>query len=476
MKSVLHKALAAAGVSALCLGVLAPGQSSASSHREAPLIAGTPALDNTDLYAFVSPDNDSTVTILSNWTPFEEPNGGPNFYPFAENTAHDINIDNNGDAKPDITYRWTFTNSYLNAGTFLYNTGQVTSLTDKDLNFRSSYTLQRITPKGSVTLLSGARTAPSFTGKASMPDYASLSAAAVTSFGNGTAKSFAGQADDPFFADLRVFDLLYGGDLSEGGQDTLKGYNVNTIGLQVPKSDLAMHSNKAKNPVIGIWTSTSRKGYNMSGMPQTGAWQQVSRLGNPLVNEAVIPVGRKNEFNASYPSTDGKFLSYVTKPELPKLMQAIYSIPAPAEPRADLVEVFLQGVAKATGGPVQADLNSQLLNKDVNPSAFAPAEELRLNMGVAVTASPNRLGVIGGDLQGFPNGRRLTDDVIDETIQAAEGILLPNPPAAVATLSDGVNANDHAFRTSFPYVSLPNMAAVNTASSPAPSTSASSTP
>ena len=141
-------------------------------------------------------------------------------------------------------------------------------------------------------------------------------------------------------------------------------------------------------------------------------------------------------------------------------MEAIYNIPAPATPRNDLVEVFLTGVCKACG-PVAADLNSQKLNKDVNAKKFAPSEQLRLNMSVAPAATPNRLGVVGGDLAGFPNGRRLTDDVLDVTLQAAEGILLPNAPAVVATLGDGVDANDHAFRPAFPYVSLPNMVAVN---------------
>ncbi|WP_173745323.1 DUF4331 domain-containing protein [Actinoplanes sp. TFC3] len=450
-------ALAAIGASAACVASLSPMQGHASSHREAPLIAQTPSLDNTDLYAFVSPDQPDTVTLVANWTPFEEPNGGPNFYPFAENTAHDINIDNDGDAKADIIYRWTFSTTYQNDGTFLYTTGPVTSLADKDLNIRQTYQLQRITPAGAKTILKAARVAPSFTGKASMPDYETLSNAAITSAGAGS-KSFAGQADDPFFADLRVFDLLYGGDLSEVGQDTLKGYNVNTVALRVPKTQLALKGDATRNPNVGIWTTTSRLGASMNGKPATE--RQVSRLGMPLVNEAVIPLRAKNEFNATKANDDAKFLNYVTKPEVPRLMQAIYNIPAPATPRNDLVEVFLTGVCKACG-PVKADLNSQKLNKDANAKKFAPSEQLRLNMSVAPAATPNRLGVVGGDLAGFPNGRRLTDDVLDVTLQAAEGILLPNPPAAVATLGDGVDANDHAFRSAFPYVSLPNMAAVN---------------
>jgi uncharacterized protein DUF4331 len=454
-------AVAAAGVTAVGVAALAPVPSTASSHREAPLISDTPKLDNTDLYAFVSPDDTATVTMIANWQPFEEPDGGPNFYPFATSTAHDINIDNDGDAKADITYRWTFNTTRQNLKTFLYNTGPVTSISDSDLNVRQTYTLERITSSGSKTLLSKARVAPSFTGKASMPQYKPLAMAAVTSYDGGRAKSFAGQADDPFFADLRVFDLLYGTDLSEVGRDTLKGYNVNTVALQVPKSDLALHSNAYANPVIGIWSTTSRMGADMHG--GAGMMQQVSRLGMPLVNEAVIPLADKNAFNAMKPDGDGKFLPYVVSPELPKLMEAIYKIPAPATPRLDLVEVFLTGVCKDCG-PVGVDLNSQKLNRDVKAAKFAPSEQLRLNMKVIPSKNPNRLGVVGGDISGFPNGRRLTDDVIDITIQAAEGILMPNPATGVSALSDGVNTNAKAFESTFPYIAWPNQDAVNTAS------------
>jgi hypothetical protein len=461
-----YRRVVAAAVAAIAVAGLAAtgstGVAVASSHREAPLIAGEPQLDNTDLYAFVSPDKPSSVNLIANWIPFEEPNGGPNFYSFATNTAYDINIDNNGDAKPDITYRWTFTNHYRNKNTFLYNTGQVTSLNDPDLNFYQRYTLRRITHYGSRTLLRNAPVAPSDVGHASMPDYAALSDAAIRPFGPG--RSFAGQADDPFFLDLRVFDLLYGTNMSETGHDTLSGYNVNTLALQVPKSDLALRGNATRNPVVGIWTTTSRPRVKLYGndgsQSSSGSLAQVSRLGMPLVNEVVVPVGKKDRFNASRPANDTQFLPKVTNPEVPQLIQKIYHIPAPATPRKDLVEVFLTGVCKACG-PVAADLNSQQLNKDVNASRFQPAEELRLNMAVAPSASPNRLGVVGGDLAGFPNGRRLADDVVDVTLQAAEGVLLPGHPAAVDSLGDGVNANDLPFRDSFPYVALPHDTAVN---------------
>jgi hypothetical protein len=451
--------LAVAGSTA----ALAPGAASASSHREAPLIAGEPRLDNTDVYAFVAPDATNSVNLIANWTPFEEPNGGPNFYPFATRTAHDINIDNNGDAKPDIIYRWTFQSHYRNKNTFLYNTGPVNSIHDATLNFYQTYTLQRIDHSGAETVATG-QAAPSRVGPASMPNYGRLADEAVTPV-RGGGKSFAGQADDPFFLDLRVFDLLYGANLKETGQDTLAGYNVNTIALQVPKADLALKGDATRNPVVGIWSTTSRQGVNVLkagglSLRSSGGYSQVSRLGMPLVNEVVVPLKAKDQFNSSKPADDAQFLPSVTKPEVPALIEKIYGIKAPAAPRNDLVQVFLTGVAKSTG-PVQADLNSQLLNKDVDPKAFKPSEQLRLNMSIAPSASPNRMGVLGNDLAGFPNGRRLGDDVVDVTLQAAEGVLLPGHDKGADGLGDGVNANDHTFRGSFPYVALPNSVAVN---------------
>ncbi|MEN3359983.1 MAG: hypothetical protein V7637_3965 [Mycobacteriales bacterium] len=455
----------AAVTAALAASALAPGLGNASSHREAPLIAGEPQLDNTDVYAFVSPDKPDTVTLIANWIPLEEPNGGPNYYPFAEKTAYEIKIDNDGDAKEDLTYRWWFTNSYRNRQTFLYNTGVVTSLDDPDLNFRQTYRLEVTDKWGrTTTLVNGAPVAPSNTGAASMPNYGTLSNQAITGVPGG-GKSFAGQADESFFLDLRVFDLLYGGNLSEVGQDTLTGYNVNTIALQVPKSALALKGNPTRNPVIGLWSTTSRPRYEVfrqdGSQRNVGSLTQVSRLGMPLVNEVVNPLADKDRFNASPPKHDAQFLNNVTKPIVPQLIQSLYGIPAPATPRNDLVEVFLTGVAKANG-PVKADLNSQILNADVTPANFRPAEELRLNMAVPPSANPKRLGVLAGDLAGFPNGRRLTDDVLDITVQAAEGVLLPGTPAAVAGLGDGVDANDVPFRTAFPYMALPSNKAVNT--------------
>jgi hypothetical protein len=288
--------MAAAASAALGAGLFAglgstPGV--ASSHREAPLTAGDPRIDLTDLYAFVSPDAPDTVTFVSSWIPFEEPAGGPNFYLWAPKTNYDIKIDNNGDAKADITYRWNFTTHYRNGSTFLYNTGPVTSLDDADLNIYQTYDLTRLRADGtSKVLLDDAPVVPSNVGQASMPNYnADLFDTATTALAGGKAYSWVGQSDDAFFLDLRVFDLLYGTDLSEGGDDSLAGFNVNTMALQIPSKQL----NGPNDDVIGVWNTASRRSMRVEHADgtrsYTGDTVQVSRLGSPLVNEVVVPVG-----------------------------------------------------------------------------------------------------------------------------------------------------------------------------------------
>ncbi|MEU0051725.1 DUF4331 domain-containing protein [Streptomyces sp. NPDC006184] len=426
--SLICGALAAGGLAAAGVATLEPGAASASSHREAPLISGTPQYDNTDLYAFVSPDKPDTTTIVADWIPFEEPAGGPNFYTFADDAQYDLHVDNNGDAQGDTVFRYTFRTHTKNGDTFLYNTGPVTNLADPDLNITQTYDLDLIRLKNGheasrTKLADDVPVAPSDVGKASMPDYGKLRSQAVYRTAGG-ATTFAGQADDPFFADLRVFDLLYGGNLSEVGRDTLKGYNVNTIALQVP-NELIRES--AHQPVVGIWSTTQRRNAQ-------GYYSQVSRLGNPLVNEVVNPQKDKDRFNASQPAYDGQFLKNVTNPELPKLIESIYKIKAPAEPRNDLVDVFLKGVKG--------------LNQPPNVRA---AEELRLNTSVRPSMHPKRLGVLDGDNAGFPNGRRLGDDVIDAALQVVEGELV----GSKNDLGDAVDKNDKKFEQYFPYVAEP---------------------
>ncbi|GAA4591003.1 DUF4331 domain-containing protein [Planotetraspora phitsanulokensis] len=443
----------AGAVAASSLALLRPETGVASSHREAPMIAGDPRNDNTDVYAFVSPDRPDTVTLMANFIPFEEPTGGPNFYQFDTNSRYNIKIDNNGDAKPDVTYQWVFRNEdKRGTATFLYNNGPVTSLTDKNLLFKQRYTLKKITHSGTRTLVSDGIVAPSNTGPASMPMYSILRAQSIKNVPGGT-KAFAGQADEAFFADLRVFDLLYGGDLSEVGKDTFKGYNVHSLALQVPKKDVALRGNAGRNPVIGVWSTVDKwspKGY-----------VQVSRLGQPLVNEVVVPAALKDAFNALPPSKDADVpavVKRVTNPEVPMLLQSIYGLKAPKTPRTDLVEIFLTGIAKANG-PIKADLNSQILNKDAGK--LRPSEMLRLNMAIPPAAKPNRLGVLAGDLQGFPNGRRLGDDVIDIALQAMAGAAQTGKLVGALAAGDKVNQNDKPFTMQFPYIPLPGNKSVN---------------
>jgi hypothetical protein len=473
-RSVRYTAIAAAAIGLLgTVAGVGGGIAGASSHREAPLIAGDPQHDNTDLYAFRSPDAPGSVTLLANWIPFEEPNGGPNFYPWATNTHYDIHIDSNGDGKPEITYQWQFRNNdgrakAPNKGTFLYNNGVVSGLHDPNLLFRQNYTLTEIQGKKSTVLVKNGRAAPSDTGAASMPNYGNLRTKAIASV-KGGGQTVAAQSADPFFLDLRVFDLLYGGNLSEAGHNTLAGYNVNFVALQVPRQALALHGAPEKNPVIGVWSTTEARTLSLSPgkAKPTGKYVQVSRLGNPLVNEVVVPAQLKDAFNGISPDIDHTIAPVVNKvldPEVPKLIESIYGLPAPAGPRTDLAEIFLSGICKSAkacfGHPVNADLNSQSLNAGgLKGKHFVPAEELRLNMSVPITGSPDRLGVLGGDFQGFPNGRRLGDDVVDIGVFALEGAATSGIPPAIAS-GDGVDSGP-AYTGTFPYVSLPSTASVN---------------
>jgi Domain of unknown function (DUF4331) len=451
-------AVALTATAALGVGLfssLGPTPGGASSHREAPLAAADPQIDGTDLYAFVSPDNPDTVTIISNWIPLEEPAGGPNFASFAPGVYYDVDIDNDGDAKADLIYRWIFENHTRNPDTFLYNVGQVTSLDDPDLNFYQTYDLLRINVgHGTEMVTDDAFVVPANVGAASMPDYASLFQAGTVRAGCGSCKTWAGQADDSFFLDLRVFDLLYGANFGEAGDDTLDGFNVHTLALQVPKGKL--RTNGDGSGIVGVWTTAERQStriqFSDGHQEFSGDYVQVSRLGMPLVNEVVVPVGSKDYFNASQPTGDALYLPKVEDPEVPHLINSIYGIGIPdCDPTTpeitrdcDLVPVFLTGIPG--------------LNQ---PPSVTASEMLRLNMTIApcdpnVCATYSPLGVIGGDVAGFPNGRRLADDVIDVSLRVVEGVLIDGHDPAADTLGDGVDVNDAAFFPHFPYVALPH--------------------
>lgn len=458
--------------------LIAPSVLRGSSHREAPLIAKDPTADNTDLFAFVNRDDPNTrqneaetVSILASFIPFEEPAGGPNFYNFDDNVLYEIKIDNNGDVAEDITYQFRFKTHIQNPNTFLYNTGPITALDDPDFNYRQTYTVTRVTSSGSELLnMAGQtlRTPPANIGPRSTPNYAALANAAVYSAKRSTTV-FAGQTDDAFFADtgsifdlggLRPFNPAHLIPLRQApGVDGLGGFNVHTIAIQVPRSMLGARGN-AKD-TIGIYASASRQSttvLNTDGtQSRSGDWRQVSRLGNPLVNEVIIPLGKKDKWNASDPAMDAQFLAHYTTPELAALINKLYpSLPDVATTkRTDLVAVLLTGV------------------EGLNFTGKKPADLLRLNMGIPACTADNptdtvgkcsRLGVLSGDLAGFPNGRRLTDDVTDIELRAvaqgygpflATNFGLPNKNPN-NDIGDGVNTNDLSFRASFPYLPLPH--------------------
>ena len=427
----------------------------ASSHREAPLISQDPAADATDLYAFVSPDAPDTVTLIANYYPMEDPAGFPNYYLFGDDVTYRINIDNNGDAIEDIFYQWDFDTEIANPNSFLYQSGPIDSLDSPNLNVRQTYTLSEGRGGVLTEIASGLMTPPANIGPKSTPDYEALASAAVAEVGDGI-QVFAGQRDDPFWVDLGgVGDLLTIRQLpgnAGGGVDDLAGLNVQTLAIQVPIEQLtrdgAVPSGPdAANAVIGVWTTALRPSTKVlwPGTAQSsGPLVQVSRLGMPLVNEVVAPLAAKDLFNASHPGDDAQFLGAVTDPELARLLNLLYGdalVAVPESERDDLVTVFLTGVPG--------------LNQ---PPNVTPSEMLRLNVAIPPADEENPLGVIAGDNAGFPNGRRLGDEVVDIELRVAAGFLLGEEfqNGANGQLGDGVPANDVPFLTTFPYVATPH--------------------
>jgi hypothetical protein len=419
MRMVAFVLLAAAGATLLALfaGRLAPGSSTASSHREAPLISEDPTADNTDLYAFRSPDEPSTMTIVSNWIPGEDPAAGPNYYTFSQTAKYNIYVDRNGDGKPELTYSFRFktpTGPY-----FLGNTQQNWTATLNGKAWASGKT-----PIDNV--------GPRFNGFVGVKNYEQ--AAEATIVHKGGVSIFAGQRDDPFFADVgAIFDLVAirkAGTTGNkgGGKDFLSGYNVHTIALQIPISQVDTESH-----TLGVWSSTDRRNVTVNGKVRPG-WTQVSRLGEPLINEVVIPTGLKDLWNRTTPAQDAQFKKYYETPILAAVLNKLYKLGVPETGRDDLVAVLGTGIPKVT----------------FTGNTFA--DELRINLAVPPAAKPNRMGVLGGDNAGFPNGRRLTDDVIDIEEQAVAGFL----KGKKIPLGDGVNKDADALLGHFPYVAAPH--------------------
>ena len=462
-RRVVAAGLAACLVATMAVFALAPRGGIASSHREAPFIATDPTADGTDLYAFVSPDDPDTVTFVANYNPLEEPAGGPNFHGFGDDVRYQIHVDNDGDAKAEINYQFRFQTTVGNGDTFLYNTGPVDSATDPDLNIKQSYSVGRV-EKGKKTRLGrDIPVTPANVGPRSTPNYGPIADGTVASLPGGI-KVFAGPRDDPFFVDLgSVFDL---GGLrpfnpahviplnAEDGVDGLRGYNVHSIVIQVPKDQLTADDGPGDDPadpdsIIGVWTTSERKSTRVlrsnGSVVSKGHWVQVSRLGLPLVNEVLIPLKDKNKWNGSVPSQDGRFLEYVQDPELGRLIPGLYpGVTVPDAPRDDLVTVALTGIPN--------------LNQPANVTA---SEQLRLNMAIPPTplAEQDRLGLLAGQSDGFPNGRRLGDDVTDILLRAIAGGYPFTPDFDVPPnnqLGDGVDANDVPFTGTFPYLATPH--------------------
>ena len=428
----MHRGITAAAAVAM-LGLagvvgaakLGPGVGMASSHREAPLIAEDPAADLTDLYAFRSPDKPNTVTILANVIPGEDPAAGPNWYTFSPGARYNLKIDTNGDAREDVTYRFQFRTK--TGPFFLGDTAQ-------------PFTVTRVA-HGKASVVARGVTPPNNIGPRSTPNYHSLVTKSIVSFDGGRSQAFAGQRDDPFFADIgAIFDLVAirkGTGNMGGGKDFFAGYGVHTFGVQVPIAGLS-----AKNSTIGVWSSVDRRKVTRRGVTtqDRGAWVQVDRLANPLVNEVIIPTGLKDRWNALHPSSEAAFKKYYETPILAAVINKLYKLGAPETSRDDLVAVLLTGVPKLNfTGPRLADL-------------------LRLNLAIPVTKDPQRLGVLAGDNQGWPNGRRLGDDVIDVAEQAVGGFL----KGKKLPLGDGVNRDDRALLGSFPYIADPDNGFANT--------------
>ena len=431
-----------------------------SSHREAPNISLDPTADNTDTYAWTAKDAPGSVTIAANWIPLEVPAGGPNFFNWDDKARYYIHIDNTGDGRPDVSYRYQFKTRIKNKESFLYALPGATGFNDPKLNVVQRYKIVRETHKyrgRSVrtrvrTIARGLPSAPSNIGPKTFPNYDAIAASAVRTVKGGT-KVFAGQRDDPFFVDLgAVFDGINVRDLTGNkgsGKDDLSGTNVHSIVMQIPerlvtKNRKSVSSASASNAVVGVWSTTERRKLQISDGSRFrrnghGGYVQVSRLGNPLVNEVVIPLGKKDQFNRTTPNRDAALYGkYVVKPELAAVLNALYDIKAPEDNRTDIVQALLQGLPG--------------LNQHKGIKGPPAVDTIKLNLGTPPADTENRFGVISGDTAGFPNGRRLGDDVVDIELQVVAGFLKGNK----VPLGDGVDQNDKPFMSSFPYLASPH--------------------
>jgi Domain of unknown function (DUF4331) len=451
-KKVIWGLIALGGVG-LLLGINSRVQ--ASSHREAPFITTQPKLDGTDFYMFNSYETGRSgyVTMIADYLPLQDAYGGPNYFTLDPKGVYSIKIDNNGDAKADIAFNFKFTNTNqdiaLNVGGQqvsipVINAAPISASDQSGLNVKETFTVQ-VQRGNFVRFLRDAKTGSTvFTkpvdniGNKSIPNYAAYANSYIYNViipgCTAQGRLFVGQRKDPFVVNLgEIFDLVnitnpLGATNTEA--DDLADKNITSLAIEVPTSCLVSSS----SPIIGGWTTAS----NIKG--------QQSRLANPLVNEVVVGLKDKDKFNNSQPSGDGQFLTYVTNPTLPAIIELLYGsagIVAPTSfPRNDLVSVFLTGVSG--------------LNQ---PPNVVPSELMRLNTSIpALPASQqNNLGVIGGDTAGYPNGRRPGDDVVDISLRVVMGALLPtsSAPSGQLPFTDGAFVNASFFDQTFPYVKTP---------------------
>ncbi len=488
LKTKLFGGLALSTLAGLLIFSPVTRHTQASSHREAPLITADPLADNTDTYAFRSTESGRAgfVTLIANWIPFEEPSGGPHFYKFDDTVLYEIKVDNTGDGQADVTYQFRFKTRYVNPDIVLgmaspnqalAGTGGIepliTSLTDIDYNEPQTYTVTRVdknTGKNGRVIASGLLTPPNNIGERTTPNYeAVLGQPAVFNLPDG-GRVFAGQRDEGFYIDVGgIFDTLKltAPTSPTGGSDSTAGFNVNTIAIEVPIQALTRSAQVPASPtaadaVVGVWATASRRTTrvirpgvgrrdNDDDERNEGSFRQVSRLGEPLVNEVIIPLKLKDTFNASSPAGDSQFASYVADPQLAQLLHAVFGIAVPAAPRNDLVYIF------ATGIPVNSVTGP---NYTTFLSDGKPHEMMRLNVAISPnTSNPSRLGLLGGDVAGFPNGRRVFDDVVDIALRAVAGGTPFTPATNVSPnniLADGVSNNDLPYLDRFPYLGTPH--------------------
>ena len=456
-----------------------------SSHREAPEISKDPVADSTDVYAFVSPDKPDTVTLIANYVPLQAPAGGPNFYEFGDDVLYEIHIDNTGDGNPDVTYQFWFTTEVRNPNTFLYNTGPILTLDSPNWNRRQFYSVTRKDSRGRTQQLAKRVPCPPCNiGPLSTPNYTKLADAAVKDLGGGR-RVFAGQRAEGFYVDLgAIFDLLDPRPFADAhehfglkkfpqsgpGVNATKNFNVHTIALQLPITDLTRNGYQGKDPadpraVIGVWTAASRQRVRMLDSEQnntwsTGPYRQVSRLANPLFNEVIVPMGQKDLWNTQTPAGDSRFAKFVAKPEVAQLLPVLFPGVFPnldvlnksGTPRADLLAILLTGIPAG------------LIPGFQNFTGQTQADEMRLNTAIPPSAKPSIYGLLGGDLAGFPNGRRVFDDVVAIELRAVAGATYAlvdknfTPDPASSQVDDGVTPDslDIPFLNRFPYLGVPN--------------------